>query len=116
MTCTLEQLKASGLAFDQESNINIKYGQSVVVDKINKILCEKLEYREIDAREIHEVYDSIRSGKGTLNDHFILRTKAFKIPPTKAVEVPQEVLTELIKLLKDPETKEMIKIITELLK
>ena len=37
-------------------------------------------------------------------------------PEPKKVEVPQEVLAELVTLLKDPATKEMIKIITELLR
>lgn len=96
MTCTLEQLKAAGLAFDLESDMNVKYGQELVVDAANKILCEKLEYVEVDAREIHEIYDSIREGNGSLNDHFRLRTKAIKIPEPKKVEVTEKDLDNLM--------------------
>lgn len=92
MTCTLEQLKAAGMHWLPESELTGA--------ELNKWLCDTLEYVSC-------------SVNGTT---FRLQTQAANTPPPKTVEVTQEVLTELTKLLKDPETKEMIRIITELLK
>lgn len=78
MTCTIEQLKASGLAFGPSdfSGITGRY-LNLFANKINKILCEKLIYTEYNDKT------------------FTLCTLSKPIPPPKTVEVSEQMIDEI---------------------
>lgn len=106
MTCTLEQLKAAGIAIPNN-------GLDISIELANKWLYERLEVRYVAKDTFFEADATFT--KEDCDTHFILCTKPQPIPETKKIEIDEKTKA-IIELLKDPVIKEHMKLFVELLK